>query len=229
MCTDPLNAALTKSPWSSMSGASQGVPHQAGAILGPGRLLIVGREGVRELGEYLSSFLSARGKRVNCVMDFDQFSMVGLYSISVNEPNATAFRSADLDIVVGLDGPICGYDRRLAVNGSILLAASAVTERSKMEDIATIIVPVQALARRAMAASTGKPDAFDYQGMVGAVMFGATLAVAEQYPERCELERLFRKFYPAQFLPLLLSTYEGYDWVQDRLMRGKSLAVMEKS
>ncbi len=40
---------------------------------------------------------------------------------------------------------------------------------------------------------------------------------------------MFRKFYPAQFLPLVLSTYEGYDWVQDRLMRGKSLMVIEKS
>ncbi len=211
-----------------MPGVSPGLQHQV-AILKPSRLLIVGREGVGELGEYLSNFLSARGNSIGRLLDFDQLNMVGLYRISVNEPYRTVFRGAAPDIVVGLDGSIFGYDKCLAVNGSILLDASAMTTLPEREDIATFTVPAQTLARRALVSSTGKPDAFDCQGLARAVMFGATLAVAEQYPERCELERLFRKFYPAQFLPLVLSTYEGYDWVQDRLMRGKPLAVIEKS
>ncbi len=212
-----------------MAGVSHWVQHQEGAILKPGRLLIVGREGVRELGEYLSRFLSARGNSIDGVMDLDQVNMVGLYRISIDERNKSLFRTTDPDIVVGLDGSMFGYDRHLAVNGSILLDGSALTTPPKREDIATFTVPAQTLARRASAVSARKPDAFDYQGLVGAVMFGATLAVADQYPERCELERLFRRFYPAQFLPLVLATYEGYDWIQDRLMRGKSLAVVEKS
>ncbi len=229
MCTDPLNATLPKSLWSNMSGDSRAVQHQAGAILKPGRLLIVGREGVRELGEYLSSFLMARGNSVDRVMDFDPLNMLGLYRISINKSDKTAVRGADPEIMVGLDGLVCGYERCLAVDGSILVDASAVTMLPKREDIATIAVPAQTLARRALAASTAKPDAFDSQSMVGAVMFGATLAIADQYPEMCELERLFHKFYPPEFRRLVLSTYEGYDWIQDRVMRGKSLAVMEKS
>ncbi len=126
----------------------------------------------------MSSFLSARGNSIDHVLDFDQIDMVGLYRISINEPNKTSFRRADPEIVVGLDGSISGYERRLAVNGSILLDSSAVTTLPKREDIATIAVPAQTLARKALATSTGKPDALDYQSMVGAVMFGATLAVA---------------------------------------------------
>src|SRR5574341_459641 len=101
---------------STMPGTSHGLQHQAGAILNPGRILIVGREGVRELGEYWSSFLSARGNRIDCLRDFDQVNMVGLYRISVNEQNRAVLRTSDPDIVVGLDGSVFGYDRCLAVN-----------------------------------------------------------------------------------------------------------------
>jgi len=197
---------------------------QARSISQPTRFLIVGREGTRELGEYLAQFLFARGNLVDRLLGFDHAHSVSTYRLGINETAPWTFLSHGIDLVIGLDNSSIGFEAQLNMDGTLLLDASMVTVLPSRGDIETVLVPTATLAQDALATAPVRAG-LDYQDLVGAVMFGAALSVSLQCPETGELNRLFIKFHRPPVLPLVLATYSGYDWLQDRQMRGKSLTL----
>ena len=198
---------------------------QARSISQPTRFLIVGREGTRELGEYLAQFLFVRGNHVDRLLGFDHVQRVSTYQLGINETGPWTFLSHGIDFVIGLDNSSIGFEAQLNMDGTLLLDASMVTTSPSREDIEIVSVPSTALAQAAIATAPEWADGLGYQDLVGAAMLGAALSVSLQYPETGELNRLFLKFHRPPVLPLVLATYNGYDWLQDRQMRGKSLTL----
>ena len=193
--------------------------------MGPASLLIVGGEGVRELGDYISGYLSLRGDKVDRLMAFDPANMVSLYRLKIDETKGHQSLARDKGLVVGLSNSGLGYEGWLETGGRFLLDSSMVTMFPERSDINSVGVPASLLAQTALEGSSEKPEGLDAHELGGSVMLGAVLAVVEEYPDHRGLNRLFLSFHRPPVLSFVLATYEGYDWVQDREMRGKSSMV----
>ncbi len=198
---------------------------QAKSISQPTRFLIVGREGTRELGEYLAQFLYVRGNHVDRLLGFDHVQRVSTYQLGINETGPWTSLAHGVDLVIGLNNSSIDFEAHLNMDGTLLLDASLVTTSPSTEDIEIVSVPSTTLAQAALATAPVRPDGLDYQDLVGAVIFGAALSVILQYPETAELNQLFVRYHRPPVLPLVLATHNGYDWLQDRQMRGKSLTL----
>ena len=131
------------------------------------------------------------------------------------------------DVVVVMRSSGIGYERHLRVGGTLLLDASGVTSFPMRQDIEFIVVPTKALVQRAVKDSQGKIDGLDQEDLEESVMLGAVLSLTEEPIETERLDRLFQRFYGRPVHMITLATDEGYDWLQDIRMRGKSsLAVV---
>src|SRR3972149_9645918 len=106
---------------------------QARSISQPTRFLIVGREGTRELGEYLAQFLFARGNLVDRLLGFDHAHRVSTYRLGINETAPWTFLSHGIDLVIGLDNSSIGFEAQLNMDGTLLLDASLVTTSPSRE------------------------------------------------------------------------------------------------
>src|SRR3990172_3593094 len=141
---------------------------QARSISQPTRFLIVGREGTRELGEYLAQFLFARGNLVDRLLGFDHAHSVSTYRLRINETGPWTFLSHGIDFVIGLDNSSIGFEAKLNMDGTLLLDASMVTVLPSRGDIETVLVPTATLAQDALATAPVRAG-LDYQDLVGAV------------------------------------------------------------
>lgn len=177
----------------------------------PAKLLIVGGEGVRELGDYVSSYLSLRGDKVDRLMAFNPANRVSLYRVMIDNTNGHQSLAMDKGLMVGLSNSGLRYEGWLETGGSFLLDSSVVTMFPERSDINSIIVPASILAQTALEGSSERPEGLDAQELVGSVILGAVLAVVEEYPENIKLNRLFLNFHRPPVLPFVLATYNGYD------------------
>jgi len=188
-------------------------------------LIVVGREGTRELGDYLLTYLSSRGDRVDGLLAFDHVDRLSLYHVGTDISNIRRGPVMGQDVVVGLSDSSTGYEKHLSTRGSFVLDSSKITTFPARDDINLVTVPASMLARATLAGSPEKPEGPGSHEMVVSVMLGAVLAVLEEQPATGELNRLFLMFHPPPVLSFVRAACEGYDRVRDMQMRGKSSMV----
>ncbi len=189
------------------------------------RLLVIGREGTMQLGNYLAQLQTGRGRRANVLLGFDGGHRVCLYQIGVNESSPSASMISDMDLLVGLNCSSLGFESRVKIDGWFVIDASATADMPLRKDIHIVVVPARSLAQKLLAEARDMFEALDYQELVGPVLFGAALSVSPEYPRTGELNRVFSRFHQSAVPLMVRAAYEGYDWVQDRQMRGKPLRV----
>ncbi len=189
------------------------------------RLLVIGREGTRQLGEYLAQLQIVRGRRSNVLLGFDRGHRVCLHQIGVNESRPSASMISDMDLVVGLNSSSLAFESRVKIDGWFMIDALATADMPLRKDIHIVVVPARSLAQKVLAEARDTFETLDYQELVGPVLFGAALSVSPECPKAGELNRVFSKFHQSAVPLMVRAAYEGYDWVQDRQMRGKSLRV----
>lgn len=191
----------------------------------PVRILVVGVEGVRNLCDYLSSFFFSKGRRVSSLLGFDHVRRLSVCQVDVGELHPTVSFRAGQSIVVALSNSAVAYEKSLMVDGTLLFDASKLTILPKREDVNSVAIPVESLAQATLADSWGKM-AEPNNRIERYVMAGAVLAAAEENPKTNELERLFLKFHDSPVHAYVMATEQGYDWVQEMRMRGKSALMV---
>lgn len=194
-------------------------------LLEPVRCLVVGREGAADVGEWLTRFFLGRRILVSRLLAFDHARRITLYEVGFFATRIEQTMPGKYDTIIGLDESAVAYEELLRKRGVFLLDEGSIDSRPARQDIETMAVPAAVLAYRAVQSIPSREVSLDQGELEEAVILGSTLSVHSHYPTGKEVSRIFDP-PQADNLPLTLATYAGYDWVQERGMRGKSLTVM---
>ncbi len=116
----------------------------------PVRYLILGREGVADIGEWLTRFFLARGTPLSRLLAFDHTRRITLYEVGLFATRIGQTMPGNYDTIIGLERSAGAYEVLLKKHGVFLLDESGFTTPPVRQDLETIAVPAAMLAYRAV-------------------------------------------------------------------------------